>query len=202
MSDVQTNWIDFYIALTPVAQTGIWAGVAVAALLILRKPLRQIGDELVRRMQMGDTFTTPWLSIEGRQERERRVVEQVAKNVRDQMKTPDAEIDALLEEVSSRFIDLIFPATEFPTQRHEDTKTSLYVTDWEAASDFLNEAYNAAVESGVEVPMWTYGRYWHLKNERTGDYVEKSRKGGRLDTRPFEDLGVAPGDTLVAERIR
>jgi hypothetical protein len=66
----------------------------------------------------------------------------------------------------------------------------------------FGEAYNAAVESGVEVPMWTYGRYWHLKNERTGEYVEKSRKGGRLDTRPFEDLGVAPGDTLVAERIR
>ncbi|MEL6914024.1 MAG: hypothetical protein AAFP13_05950 [Pseudomonadota bacterium] len=199
MADAETNWIDFYISLAPVAQTAIWAGVAVAVLLILRKPLRQLGDEIVRRMQMGDTFISPILTIESR---DRKVAEQVTKDVLAQIKTPDADVDALLKEVGTRFIDLIFPATDFATLRREDTKTSLYVTDWEIVSDFLNDAYNAAVESGVEVPMWTYGRYWHFKNERTGEYLEKSRQGGRLDDRPFEDLGVAPGDTLVAERIR
>ena len=214
MADAQTNWIDFYISLTPVAQTGIWAGVAVSAILVLRKPLQQLGDELVRRVNQGDTVTTPWLSLEQRQERERRVVEQVTENVRKEIKAPtasqqgslstvdDAEIDALLEKVGNRFVDIVFPASDFVTVRRQDMKTSLYVTDWAIVSDFLNATYNAAIEGGVELPIWSYGRHWRFKNQRTGEYVEKARKGVKIDSRPFDELGIIPGDVLVAERIR
>ena len=214
MAEAETNWIDFYISLTPVAQTGIWAGVAVAALLLLRKPLQKLGDELVRRVNQGDTVTTPWLSLETHKERERKVVEQVTENVRREIKSPnalkgisfssidDAEIDALLEKVGSRFVDLIFPASEFKTRHRDDKKTSLYVTDWPSVSDFLNETYFAAVESGVEIPIWTYGIYWRLKNSRTGEYIEKIGEGATLDSRHFKELGVIPGDVLIAERIR
>jgi hypothetical protein len=40
MADAETNWIDFYISLSPVFQPGIWAGVSVAALVILRHPIK------------------------------------------------------------------------------------------------------------------------------------------------------------------
>ena len=214
MAGTETNWIDFFISLAPIAQTGIWAGVAVAVLFVLRKPLQKLGDELIRRVNQGDTVTTPWLSLESREERERVIVQQVTESIRREIKAPDAlngtslsvaedaKIDALLNEVGSRFVDLIFPASEFETTHHEDKKTSLYVTAWPVVSDFLNEIYFAAIDSGVELPIWTYGKYWHLKNKRTGKYIEKSRKGPKLDMRPFEDLGIVPGDVLIAERIR
>ena len=214
MADSETNWIDFYISLTPVAQTGIWAGVAVGALLVLRTPLRQLAQELVQRVNQGDKISTPWLSLERRQERDRKVVEQVTENIRREIHTPevqregslarfdDAAIDALLDEVSNRFIDLIFPASDFQTQTRKDTKTSLYVTDWGTVSDFLNDTYLTATDSGVEIPVWTYGRFWQLKNERTGQYIKKSRTGDKDDSRPFNDLDVLPGDVLIAERIR
>ncbi|WP_372572661.1 hypothetical protein [Ruegeria jejuensis] len=215
MANAETNWIDFYISLTPVAQTGIWAGVALASLLLLRKPLLQLGEVLTLRIKDGDKISTPWITLEGRQNRERKVVEQVTENLRREIKSSEAkqsgslsaakegEIDELLEKVSSRFIDLIFPASSFDTDSREDVKVSLYFTDWVNASDFLNEVYISAVEGGIRsMPPWTYGRYWQLRNKRTGSYISKNRRGSKIDNRPFADLGVRPGDLLVAERIR
>lgn len=63
MAAAETNWIDFYISLTPVAQTGIWAGVAVATFLTLREPLQKLAGELVSRVNQGDDVSTPWLSL-------------------------------------------------------------------------------------------------------------------------------------------
>ena len=213
MTDAGTNWIDFYISLTPVAQTGIWAGVAVAALLTFRKPLRQLAEELARRVNQGDDVSTPWLSLERREEREREIVEQVTDNIRSEIRSSskndenrlsgieDADIEVLLEKVSNRFVDLIFPASDFWTKTGQDAKTSLYVTDWVTVSDFLNEAYGAARQVGVQIPAWSYGRLWRLKNQRTDEYITKLKLGQKKDKRPFEDLGINPNDVLIAERI-
>lgn len=214
MADVSTNWIDFYISLAPVVQTGIWAGVSVAALLTLRKPLRQLAEELVRRVNQGDKVSTPWLSIERRQEREREVVAQVAENLRSELNNPDkdiavinsiideSKIDKIINIVSSRFIYFLFSSSDFNIKSGKDVKVSLYVTEWGTVSEFLNDSYISAIESGVEIPIWTYGRYWHFRNERTGKYISKAGKGQMLDGRPFSVLDVAAGDVLVAERIR
>lgn len=71
MDDAQTNWIDFYISLSPVVQTAIWAGVAVTALVMLREPVKQFAKTVVGRVNSGDDFTTPWLSLERRAELEK-----------------------------------------------------------------------------------------------------------------------------------
>lgn len=71
MADAETNRIDFYISLSPVAQTAIWAGVAVTALVILREPVKQFAKTVVSRVSSGDNLTTPWLTLERRAELEK-----------------------------------------------------------------------------------------------------------------------------------
>ena len=214
MAEAGTNWIDFLVSLTPVAQTGIWAGVALVTLLTLRRPLKQFAEELVRRVNQGDNVSTPWLSLEKKQDREREVVKQVTENIRTEIRNPsegkagilprleDDELDALLENVRSRFVDLIFPTSEFRNETGKDVKTALYVTNWSTVSDFSDDAYIAAAENGVTIPAYTYDSYWHFKNTRTGNYVLKVSPGQRDDVRPFAQLNVSPGDVLIAERIK
>ncbi|MEP1209493.1 MAG: hypothetical protein ABJM29_01885 [Rhizobiaceae bacterium] len=213
MANEQSNWIDFLISLTPVVQTGIWAGVAIGALATLRTPLKRLAEELVRRVNQGDKVSTPWLSIEKREARERQVVEKVAENIRKEWHTSseessarnselsDDEIETLLEKARHEFVDLIFPASDFQIKTGQDAKTSLYVTDWQTVSEFLNETYLAATEIGVEIPIWTYDSFWRYRNNRTGELIVKS-KGHRMDMRPFESLDVLAGDILTAERVR
>lgn len=71
MADAQTNWIDFYISLSPVAQTAIWAGVAITALVMLREPIKQFAQTIVGRVSSGDKLTMPWFSLERRAELEK-----------------------------------------------------------------------------------------------------------------------------------
>lgn len=213
MADAETNWIDFYVALTPVAQTAIWAGVSMVVLVTLRQPLKDLAEEFVRRVNQGDAITTPWLSLE-RSERERTVVEQVTKNIRaeilpaDPAKAPsranfdEAELDTLLRDVNERFVTLLFPAIDFPSRRESDIRVELYMTEWTTVSAFLNDAYGAATGEGIEIPIWTYGRYWQLRNARTNEVLKKKKLGVEIDGRPFDIFDVRPGDTLVAERIR
>ena len=213
MADAPTNWIDFAISLSPVVQTGIWAGVAFTALLMLRKPIRQLASELVQRVNQGDDVSTPWLSIEKREERERKVVQQVAENIRGELhvkeeklgklsEIAEADIDEILDIVSNKFIELEFAADEFQTSDARDAKIALYMTNWETVSDFLNEAYMTARAAGVDLPIWSYGRYWHLKNVRTGEFITKSRLGEKYDSGSFLALGITAGDKLIAKRTR
>ncbi len=214
MANAETNWIDFFISLTPVAQTGIWAGVAVGLVLMLRRPIQQFASELVQRVNDGDRITTPFVTIERQQGRDQRVVDKFTSNFRNEIKTTENEregpftgidadqVDALLDKVGRQFIDLKFLAKEFKTKNNIDTKISLYITDWLSVSEFLNDVYFAAVESGIKIPIWTYGKYWRLKNERTGEILIKNVIGEKLDTRPFDHLCVKPGDVLIAERVK
>ena len=71
MADSQTNWIDFYISLSPVAQTAIWGAVAITGLVMLREPVKQFAQTVVGRVSSGDKLTTPWLSLERRAELEK-----------------------------------------------------------------------------------------------------------------------------------
>lgn len=71
MADAPSNWIDFLISLSPVAQTGIWAGAIVAGVLMLKKPIHNFADRLIDRVRQGDDFTTPWLSVARRKELEK-----------------------------------------------------------------------------------------------------------------------------------
>ena len=166
MADAETNWIDFYISLSPVFQTGIWAGVSVAALVILRHPIKKMAGVLVRRMNQGDTISTPWISIEPNASRERTVVEQVTKNIRAEVlhqgESEDktdiidrATIEEALVKSSKRSVDIVFPGDMFETTSEQDTRVFLYLTDWVSVSDFLSHVYLSAQESGVRLPVWT-----------------------------------------------
>lgn len=213
MADAASNWIDFFISLAPVVQTGIWAGVALSVAYILRAPLTQLSLELVARVKQGDDLETKFFSLKQKEGRERIVVENITENIRKEINTPftcssdldissfNDKLSGILDEIGNNFIELIFPFPAFRTIDHHSAQVSLYATDWQSVSDFLNDAYNLAIESGVDLPMWTYGKYWQFRNERTGGLIRKTKTGPTHDGRPFTEIDVTPGDRLVAERI-
>jgi hypothetical protein len=153
------------------------------------------------------------MSIEPYASREPTVVEQVTKNIRAEVlhqgESEDkndiidrATIEESLIKSSKRSVDIVFPGDMFETTSEQDTRVFLYLTDWISVSDFLNHVYLSARESSVRLPAWTFGSHWILRNTRTGDVLKKSRHGVKIDSRPFKDLDVHPGDVLVAEKLK
>ncbi len=211
MAEAETNWIDFFVSLAPVAQTVVWAGVTLAVLVTLKQPLKELAEGLVARVNRGDRVTTPWLSLE-RLERESKVVEQVTRDIRAEILPlasaahssipfSESELDVKLSAVKERFITIIFKAADFMSKTGDDVRVSLYMTPWSTVSAFLNDVYFAASDHGLAIPTYSYGIHWQLRNDRTQEVIEKVRLRGAIDTRPFDELDIVAGDTLRAERV-
>jgi len=64
---------------------------------------------------------------------------------------------------------------------------------FDSLSDLLNSLYLDYLEKYV--PIWTYGKSWVLKNNRTGKEILKN--GGKQDNRSLKSLGIIPGDKLI-----
>lgn len=218
MSAAPTNWIDFLIALGPVVSALVWAAVTIILIWTFKGAVYRLVDSVVERVRGGDRITSPWLSFERAAEREREIVRTVADNIRSELPgsggtsregaetfVETAKIEEAIRSAEKNFVQIKFPVKDFPNVSAKDTYINLFMTDWSIVSEFLNEIYLSAKDAGLNIPIWTYGEYWTLRNTRTGNVIvkvpEHSRAEGRVDSRAFSEIDVSPGDVLVAERV-
>ena len=199
------------VALVPLMQTAVWAVVAVSVIILLRKPIQNLAVQLASRVNDGDTLSTPWLTIERREDRERQVVQQVTESVK--LALPDGDgaengnssdrskIDQLIDDVGNRFIEVVFPYPDFKGHRTHPTRISMYLTNWGSVSEFSDDVYFAAHQQGIQLPAYRYGTYWQLINQRIGSPVLKEDIDKKEDHRPFDVLDIQAGDTLLASRV-
>lgn len=206
-----TNWIDFYISIGAFAETVIWACVAAFAILVFRIPANKLLEAFVERVKRGDDVATPWFSFASRESHEKEIVKAVADNIRseivasvddEKLGTFDVEkIEKAISSVTNKFITVTFPFQYFQNSVERDLIIDIYMKNWGIVSEFLNDIWFSARDSGIDIPIWTYGSYWILKNVRTGETISKSPGNRNIDSRDFTVLGIKPGDQLLAERI-
>jgi hypothetical protein len=142
-----------------------------------------------------------------RREREKDIVQQVTETAISQVKlvinTKDnseiERIDDIATRIRSKFIEVRFDSNRFKCKK--DVKFELYADGWHNVSEFLNDIYMKAINEGVDIPIWTYGTYWQLRNIATGDVIAKCVTGRLEDRRPFGDLDISGGTILCAELI-
>jgi hypothetical protein len=211
MADPATNWIDLLVALAPVGQTAIWAGVAVLAIHKFKSTLRRLADNLSSRIGQGDDLKTPWLSIERikRSEIALAEMETVVKSAIEDEAAASPERKERFEQLGRAISSGLKQASSLTIDASDEGLSTKGV--WRisynsvgSVSVLLDYIYYEL----VNVRPFTYGTAWAIKIERTDRTVERkhsSRAAGgaaiETDDRDLVDAGIEPGDVLKVFRV-
>jgi hypothetical protein len=57
--------VDAWSKFVPLAQTAVWAAIAIACVLAVRPQLIAIAEVIAQRLSGGAELATPWLSLKG-----------------------------------------------------------------------------------------------------------------------------------------
>jgi hypothetical protein len=80
-------------------------------------------------------------------------------------------------------------------------------SDYQIASDFLDAIWEMLRVRGADIPAYTYGKTWALRNSNTGELITNAGSAWALkhdqagDVRHLLELGISPGTRLEAVRL-
>lgn len=202
MADPQTNWIDFWISLNRVAETGIWACVVGYLAFRFRMPISSVVASVSRRVERGDNVDLFGLKLEAVKATAslESDIENVVRSVINQCTSADSSQNAkeLSEKVISSIRKKSFLIIDF-TKVGKPEGRSVPYSQFESIGLLLRYIW---VEAAV-FPEHSYGRKWIIRNERTGEYLvhigsryARSHLGTNWDERALSAVDILVGDKI------
>jgi hypothetical protein len=203
LADTETNIIDFWIALTGVAETGVWACVVGYLAIRFRTPISNVVASVSQRVERGDNVDIFGLKLEAvkaSEELEADIESEVREVIgRYFSESNDASASELSEQIISGVRKQSFLTVDFTKVGRREARTVAY-NQFDSVGLLLRYIW---VEAEV-FPVHSYARNWIIKNERTGEFLDeigsryaRSKLGEKWDNRTLAQVGILAGDTIT-----
>ena len=172
MADPTTNWIDFWISLSGVTETAIWAGLIGTVIVRFRRPIENVVTSISSRVEKGDSIDFFGLKLES-----------VKKSAEF-----EAELEVSVREVVSELISTSSDATDTRNLSNEIIRRvrerHSLIIDFSSVvstgSTIRSVPYDQFESIGLLLRyIWlearafsrnSYNSEWIIKNERTGSF--------------------------------
>ncbi len=209
MAKSGTNWIDFWISLSAVAQTAIWAGLVGVIVIRYRKSITEVVSTISQRVEQGDTVDIFGLKIDSVREsaeREAKIENEIRNVVRESLSSDDTMDDSeiLSERIISTIRDRSLLTIDFSGVGLQK-RASIPYGEFEGVGLLLKYVWLEAKLFSVS----SYNIEWLVKNERTGEYLTEAGSkfankhlGTRWDERPLNVAGIDAGDTISVHWVK
>lgn len=210
MENGSSNWIDFWIAMTDVAETLLWCLLVGTIVIRYRVPLGNVIRSISSRVEKGDSVDIFGLKIEAVQEAARTealVEESIRETIESSLAAqyPESDSEGLSEKIIGRLRERNNLTIDFSAvKRSGPPRQSVPYDKFESVGLLLRYIW---IEAGV-FPKHSYGRDWIIRNDRTGDDLTEvgsrfARRmlGSQWDERPLSEVGIHVGDTVSVRRV-